>query len=353
MNRILFASLLFVACSTAPAPTPAPAPPETWTKDTAPDTSLVHFDASALTDSGISGQDSGADAAPSPPDASSDAAAALPDASPDAAAAPPDAASDAAAALPDASPDAATAPLDAASDAAAADAAPSCNVPDARGSECGLGTNCGCAEGLVCRVADQHTGQTLCFSPGDRPAYSSCEFDQDCGTSEVCEGGICRAPCETVGTLCSDDAWCGKLTDEGRTVCLGNCNVMPYTVGRWKNAQDWIELQQINVDRERTTLPVKSLDYTPCGDGAYCRPGLASVSPFPYCIPATGIGIEGDSCEINQDCLTGYGCKDNQCRIIAFVDDGCPSGSGSRDGLEPSEWLAPDGYNSLRLCLPE
>ena len=329
MNRIFFASLLFVACSTAPAS--APAPTETWTKDAAPDTSLVHFDASALTDSGISGQDFGADAAPSSTDAASDAAAALPDASPDA------------------SPDAAAAPLDAASDAAAADAAPSCNVPDARGSECGLDTNCGCTEGLVCRVADQHTGQTLCFAKGNNSNYSYCDFDQDCEATSVCENHLCYPLCNQPGTLCSDDSWCGQLDVTSPAVCLGHCSPLVQMEGVWTDYKLWIDLMRRQHDQGVNSLPIWSQDFKPCGTSGYCSPGTPGISPFPYCIASTASGTEGSFCFANQDCQSGFGCYESQCRILAFLSSSCPSEYTGVFFSEPT-WITPDGFNNLGIC---
>lgn len=356
----LVAALLLAGCS---SPDPAPFALELPARDAA------------------TFADAGSDAAISLNDASNDAAAALTDAvgsdagndagdaePPDAVGS--DASSDAAADIPSTLLPDATAQLsettssitDAATDTDAAIFSPdagsdaaTCPIPAARGSECDLVTSCGCAEGFVCRTADLHTGQTLCFTAGSKPTYSACEFDQDCAVGNVCEGGLCRPPCDTPETLCSDDSWCGKLRDDGRTVCLGNCNVMPLTVGRWKDSASWIENMQLLHERGLTELPQKTLDYVPCGEGAYCRPGLEGISPFPYCIPSTGTAIEGETCTIHQDCLSGYGCDPtaNECRIYAYVDDGCPSGDGSREGFEPTEWLAPNGRDTVSLCIPE
>lgn len=320
-----------------------------------------------------------------------DAAAALADASPDAATTLSDAGNDAAAALADADSSAgsASAPHDAAApdidadisstllpdataqlsettsivadastdtDAAALDAGSdteTCPIPAALGSECDLVTSCGCAEGLVCRTANHHTGQTLCFDAGITPPYAACEFDQECGEGNVCEGGLCRPLCNTPDALCNDDSWCGKLSDTGRTVCLGNCNPLPFDLNGWSQSEDWLEIQSLQIERGLNTLPLRTLDYVGCGTGAYCRPGLKGTSPFPYCIPSTGEGELGATCNVNQDCITGLGCGSSECRIIAYIDTSCASGDVSRDGLDPDEWGAPDGYNNLALCLPE
>lgn len=242
---------------------------------------------------------------------------------------------------------------DAATDAgdAAADAGPFvCPIPAALGSECDLVTSCGCADGFVCRTADLHTGQTLCFDAGITPPYAACGFDQECGAGSVCEGGLCRPLCDAPDTLCSDDSWCGKVSGTGRTVCLGNCNPLIFDESRWSNPADWIELQAKQFERGLNLLPLRTLDFPGCGAGAYCSPGADGISPFPYCVPSTGAAAIGEECQAHTDCATGLGCGDEVCRAISFVDDGCAAGT---DMSIVAYWKAPDGYNSLGVCLPE
>lgn len=351
MKLILISTLLLISCS---SPAPAPFALELPAHDAAISLNNAGNDtgndaAAALTDAG---SDAGNDAGDAEPpdavssDASSDAAADIPSTLlPDATAQLSETPSSIADAATDT--DAAISSPDAGNDAA------TCTIPAVLGSECDLVTSCGCAEGLVCRTANHHTGQTLCFDAGITPPYAACEFDQECGEGNVCEGGLCRPLCDTPDALCNDDSWCGKLSDTGRTVCLGNCNPLPFDLNGWSQSADWFEIQSLQIERGLNTLPLRTIDYLGCGTGAYCRPGLKGTSPFPYCIPSTGEGELGATCNVNQDCISGLGCGSNECRIIAYIDTSCPSGDVSRDGLDPDEWGAPDGYNNLALCLPE
>ncbi len=350
----LVAALLLAGCS-SPAPSPVPLESSTPAHDAAATIADAGKDAAATI------ADAGKDAAATIADAGKDAAAALPDASPDAAATLPDASPDAAATLPDTGPDTEASTLSSVSDAAtttdadisssdAGSDAATCPIPTARGSECDLVTSCGCAEGFVCRTADLHTGQTLCFPAGNQPAYSACEFDQDCTTDTVCEGSLCRPRCDIPETLCSDESWCGKIQDEGRTVCLGSCNPIIFDKSRWVNSTEWIELQATQFERGLNLLPLRTLDFPGCGAGAYCSPGAENISPFPYCTASTGTADLGTKCQAHSDCVSGLGCSDKTCRSISYVDPGCATGT---DLSIVPNWKAPDGYGNLGVCLPE
>jgi hypothetical protein len=239
-----------------------------------------------------------------------------------------------------------------AGDAGDAAAPAVCPIPAALGSECDVVTSCGCDEGTVCRVANQQSGQTLCFDEGTTAHYAACGFDQDCGTGAVCEGGICRPTCETRDTLCSDDSWCGALEEEGRLVCLGHCNVLELA-SNYNDAAFWKEQQVKLHEREFSSLPIWTLDYVPCGEGGYCRPGLEGVSPFPYCIRAADTKEAGTDCNIHQECLSGLACYDSYCRQVGFTESSCAEGfSMERTGLDPTEWGGPDGYNAVGVCTP-
>lgn len=301
---------------------------------------------------------------PSPPlDADSSPAAALPDADADAspAAALPDAtlpdadtdASPVAATLPDASPDADAARPDASPDAARPDAAV-CTPPDILGSECSVEDSCGCDEGLVCRVANRQTGQTLCFPPGARPSFSACDVDQDCAEGSVCELGLCRPLCDTPETFCpEDDSWCGPMLEGGRNVCQGHCNALPLSADKHATEEAWIEIQLDQMARGRISQ-MWTKDYTPCGEGAYCQPGIDPFRPYPHCVIAYTDKEEGESCAYNPDCQTGLGCYQKKCRIISYVSPGCPENyKFAIEGLNPDEWGAPDNYNTLIMCQPE
>jgi hypothetical protein len=247
--------------------------------------------------------------------------------------------------------DAGVVPLEASVQDEVQDAASVCVLPAAAGSECSLADSCGCSPGFVCRVADQHTGQTLCFDPGVLVPYSACEFDQDCDAASVCEDGLCHPTCSDVNTLCADDSWCGPLREGGRTVCQGHCNVYRYVTGRYGTFEFWVELQGLLHERGMSDLPVWELDYTPCGEGGYCHPGAPGLTPFPYCMRGTGAGLQDEVCQLNTDCADGYGCVNGVCSYWGFVDNNCPNDLDcSYDGTDPL-WRSPDGYNVVGVCI--
>lgn len=230
---------------------------------------------------------------------------------------------------------------------------PTCILPDIPGSECSIELNCGCSDGDVCRIANIQTEQTLCFSAGSREDYASCEADQDCQSGSVCEGFLCRPSCDTPGAFCSDDSWCEALVEGGRTVCQGHCNVLPLALGGISTSAFWIELQQKQL--ERGFIPrAWTQDYVPCGEGAYCHPGIQPLKPYPHCTLAFGSLGEGQVCGYNEDCQTGLACYEKRCRIIGASTGSCPSGTDVVGAIvDPDYWGAPDNYNNVKPCIPK
>lgn len=256
--------------------------------------------------------------------------------------------------------------IDAGSDAMA-DASPDaqvCNVPQITGSECDLTTNCGCTADLVCRVADQHTGQTLCFPPGETPSYSPCELDQDCAMGQVCEAGLCRPVCDNPGHFCEDGSSCSSFSEDGRNVCVGHCNVLTRSPDVWSKASRWVEVMTLQFEREMRDEYWTS-EYGNCGEGAYCHPGIgpleeSSPSPlYPHCVPAKRYEVDNSYCDQNEDCVSGLACgvypgeTRGRCIRIGFVEGDCrETGHGVQRGtnLDGAVHIGPDGINTLGLC---
>ncbi len=250
---------------------------------------------------------------------------------------------------------------------AAADAAPdaeACAIPDIPGSECELRTSCGCESGLVCRVADQHTGQTLCFTPGETQTYAPCGFDQDCTAGQVCEAGLCRPQCENPGHFCEDGSSCATFSEGGRNVCVGHCNVLTRSPAVWSSAERWVKAmqgqQELGLRDEYWTAP-----YSDCGEGAYCHPGVGpdeASSPrplYPHCMPAKGYEVDNSYCTDNEDCVSGLACgvypgeSQGRCIRLGFVEEDCQqTGHGVQRGtnIDGTVFISPDGRNTLGLC---
>ena len=239
-----------------------------------------------------------------------------------------------------------------------------CDIPQIQGSECNLEVQCGCDPDAVCRVADRHTGQTLCFPPGDTPRYAACDLDQDCGASDVCEAGICRPTCATPGAFCEDGSSCASFSEAGRFVCAGHCNVLARSPDTWSRAETWVDLMTKQFARGMRT-DYWTAEYTDCGEGAYCHPGVgpdeaANASPlFPHCVKATGAALDNSPCVTHSDCVSGLACgvypgeTEGRCVRTGYVEGDCQN-TGHRvqrntsvDGLT---LMSPDGINTLGLC---
>lgn len=233
------------------------------------------------------------------------------------------------------------------------DAALECPIPDILGSECNVDLNCGCIEGHTCRVANIQTGQTLCFEPGQRANYESCEADQDCLENSYCEQGLCHKRCDIPGAFCVDDSWCGPMVEGGRNVCQGHCNVMPYAINH-NDEEFWVTLQEKLVERGLAEFGWDR-PYVPCGEGGYCHTGIDPLRPYPHCVAAQDYRAEGESCAVSEDCSTGLACYESVCRIVAFTSDDCAEGYDviHVEVDDPNQWRAPDGYNALQVCTPD
>lgn len=258
--------------------------------------------------------------------------------------------------------------IDAGSDAnVGVDAAPDaqvCNVPEITGSECELSSNCGCEGGTVCRVADLHTGQTLCFPPGETPSYSPCELDQDCAAGQICEAGLCRPVCDEVGSFCEDGSSCATFSEGGRSVCAGHCNVLTRSPDIWSNAERWVEVMTRQQERGLRD-EYWTAEYSNCGEGAYCHPGVgpdeaSSPSPlYPHCTVAKRYEVDNSYCNQHEDCVSGLACGvypgeiQGRCIRIGFVESDCrDTGHGVQRGTNVGgdTLIAPDGINTLGLC---
>ncbi len=257
-------------------------------------------------------------------------------------------------------------PLDAALDSPgdAGTDAWTCDIPAITGSECNMATNCGCDATTVCRVANQHTGQTLCFAPGETPIYSPCDLDQDCGAEHVCEAGLCRPQCDNPGHFCEDGSSCASFSEDGRYVCVGHCNVLARSPDTWSKAATWIEVMAKQLEREMRD-DYWTAEYSDCGEGAYCHPGVgpdeaASPRPlFPHCVPAKGYALDNGYCSSHADCVSGLACglypgeTEGRCVRTGFVEGDCQN-TGHRVQRETSidgeTLVSPDGLNTLGLC---
>lgn len=264
-----------------------------------------------------------------------------------------------------------TEPADAEAADEARDAAPDptadaavCNVPQITGSECDLATNCGCDGETVCRVADQHTGQTLCFPPGESASYSPCELDQDCALGQVCEASLCRPPCDNPGLFCDDGSSCATFSEGGRNVCAGHCNVLARAPDGWSTAQFWI-LLMAGQNQRGLRGEYWTAEYSDCGRGAYCHPGVgpledSSPSPlYPHCVAANGAKLDNAYCSSSEDCASGLACgvytgeTQGRCIRLGVSDSDCQeTGHGLERGsnVDGAVMMAPDGTAILGLC---
>lgn len=257
-------------------------------------------------------------------------------------------------------------PMDAAADSGfeAGPAPATCDIPDITGSECDLDTSCGCEPTAVCRVANQHTGQTLCFPSGETPIYSPCDLDQDCGADHVCEAGLCRPQCDNPGHFCEDGSSCASFSEKGRFVCVGHCNVLERSPGIWSQATTWVDVMATQLERGMRD-DYWTVDYGGCGEGAYCHPGVGpdeAASPFPlfpHCVPAKGHAVDNSYCSSHADCVSGLACglypgeTQGRCIRTGFVEGDCQN-TGHRvqrgTSIDGETLMSPDGINSLGLC---
>lgn len=184
---------------------------------------------------------------------------------------------------------------------------PVCPVPDVAGSECAvLPTTCGCKAGATCHVSA--SGQTQCAQTGQVDAMSYCTQNRDCADGLSCIGSLCRPVCDAQAAPCADGSICAKTSSNpaSPSACLGHCD--PVNPG---------------LDDD---------EFTPCGTGAYCSPGLPAnpTAPESYCTgQLTSIADDGDPCEIDFGCKNGSGCDPDtkRCEPWCREQDDCPSGA--------------------------
>lgn len=180
-----------------------------------------------------------------------------------------------------------------------------CPVPDVAGSECSVLTGCGCSDGETCQV--DLAGVTACNPPGPRPAMGWCNDNTQCGAGLSCIGALCRPVCDPDSLPCADGSGCFRAStaETSPSACLGHC------------------------DPVETTRD--DAEFTPCGLGAYCAPGLASNSSLPesHCVRQNDVTVaNGAPCTADYECKNGSGCdpETDTCRDWCRSADDCPSG---------------------------
>ncbi len=180
-----------------------------------------------------------------------------------------------------------------------------CPVPDVPGSECSVVAGCGCDEGETCQV--ELTGRTVCNTPGKQSTMGWCNTNADCGGGLSCLGNLCRPVCDQELLACVDGSVCAKTiaAESSPAGCLGHCDPVTPT-------------------RDDT-------EFTPCGSGAYCSPGLPDNEnvnlPESHCTRQSDTPAnDGSSCSADFECRNGSGCDpktrtcQNWCRETSDCD---------------------------------
>ena len=179
-----------------------------------------------------------------------------------------------------------------------------CQKASVQGSTCGrIPTTCGCDEGETCQALPD--GRTACGVPGPKGYMAWCGNNSHCGAELSCLGGLCRPSCDPELLACPDQGECASVvaSEQAPTfACMGRCD--PVIPGR-------------------TTE-----HFTPCGDGAYCSPGIEG-SPFSesYCERGKDrVQDQDESCAWDRDCRNGLGCHPNgTCQPWCRGDSDCSS----------------------------
>jgi hypothetical protein len=162
----------------------------------------------------------------------------------------------------------------------------SCPVPDVVGSECSIiPATCGCSDGETCQV--EISGKTQCAPPGDHTTMQWCSRNADCAAGLSCVGGLCRPVCDAELLPCADGSGCVEASSatNSPSTCLGHCDPV---------------LTDLDDD-----------EFTPCGVGAYCAPGLPNdaVLAESYCTRQSDTPAKEDAaCTADYQCKNGFGC---------------------------------------------
>lgn len=192
----------------------------------------------------------------------------------------------------------------------------SCPVPEVPGSECSLvPTTCGCSDDETCQV--DISGKTQCAPPGEHTAMEWCTRNSDCAAGLSCVGSLCRPICDAELLPCADGSGCVQASsaENSPSTCLGHCDPV---------------------------LPTLDDDeFTPCGTGAYCSPGLTGdeVLAASYCARQSDTPAkEGAACASDFQCKNGFGCdpETDTCQAWCRETEDCAAGKTCDLNVSPS-----------------
>ncbi len=204
-----------------------------------------------------------------------------------------------------------------------------CPVPDVPGSECSVVAGCGCDNGETCQV--ELTGRTACNTPGNQSTMGWCNTNTDCGAGLSCLGSLCRPVCDQALLACVDGSVCAKTiaAESSPAGCLGHCDPV--------------------------TPTLDDSEFTPCGSGAYCSPGLPdneNVSlPESHCTRQSDTPVnDGSGCGADFECRNGSGCdpKTRTCQNWCRETSDCNANYVCELNISPERTGASD--DALGFC---
>jgi hypothetical protein len=177
-----------------------------------------------------------------------------------------------------------------------------CTVP--AGQACGVDPQCGCSSGQKCDISNT-TFAAECVTAGAGESGSVCAGAVDCAAGLTCASSVCRPFCTAaeVDSVCPTTTTgpplgtCVPISNDGEAVpqlqvCLFDCTPFPNNCPAGEGCTAVVDDNN-------------GLDYFDC-EGA-------------------GVGMAGDSCESNVDCVAGTECLSSACTQLCKTTGDCAS----------------------------
>lgn len=202
-----------------------------------------------------------------------------------------------------------------------------------RDSDCGSSEVCD--DGMCvpvepeCETASDCSGSDVCTDGRCVPA--PCSEDSDCGSGEVCDAGTCRDnTCRTHGD-CPSGQYCDDASGEctPSSTCTGDADCADEP-GRWCDFRD-------------TCVPT---------DPGACRT-TADCAGAQECVEGQCRDVD-DTCHFDRDCPPGTVCLNNTCARVCTGDGDCLSGSSCDGGFcrpNPSECSSSSACGAGEHCV--
>ncbi|XP_071552987.1 uncharacterized protein [Panulirus ornatus] len=206
------------------------------------------------------------------------------------------------------------------------------NVPKCKdvceGSLCGPNSDCGAVNHrAVCTCIEGYEGDATDLVTGCRPQEITCRLNADCPSNTICDGGLCRPPCQSDRECGLTEACkrgqCTNLCDEELSCGLNSiCNMVNH-----KQVCSCPPGFTGKADIECYRIPTACQRNSDCPAGFLCNNGVCN----PACTGDSACAqnekcISGScmlTCRLDNDCFLGHICLNNICMIGCRANEDC------------------------------